>query len=40
MICAECGKVFDHGHAKHKKVDDERRQSMMFCSEDCKKMYG
>jgi hypothetical protein len=40
MICAHCGKVFNHGPAQHKKIDGEKRQSFMFCSEDCRKMYG
>ncbi len=39
MICAKCGKEFNGGHAKHKKVDDRKKQSVMFCSADCKKMY-
>jgi hypothetical protein len=39
MICAKCGKAFNSGPAKHKKTEDEKRKSVMFCSEDCQKMY-
>jgi hypothetical protein len=39
MICAHCGKAFNGDHAKHKKTDDERKKSVMFCSQDCQKMY-
>ncbi|MEW6723194.1 MAG: hypothetical protein AB1324_08060 [Candidatus Micrarchaeota archaeon] len=40
MICAHCGKAFNGGHPKHKKVEEQKKKSVMFCSQDCKKMYG
>jgi hypothetical protein len=40
MLCAQCGKAFNGDHPRHKKMDEKKMESFMFCTEDCKKMYG
>ena len=40
MICAECGKKFNHGEPKNKKIEKTPPVSVAFCSEDCKKNYA
>lgn len=40
MICAHCGKAFNGGHPEHKVTDEKKKESFMFCSQDCRKMYG
>ena len=40
MICVQCAKRFNSGPAKYKKVEDDKKRSVMFCSEECQKSYG
>ncbi len=40
MICTRCAKRFNGGPAKYRKIENEKKRSVMFCSEECKKLYG
>jgi len=38
--CAHCAKAFNSGKPKYAKSDEKEKKILVFCSEECMKMYG
>lgn len=39
VFCINCGKYFNSGAPKEKAEDNEKKVTISFCSEECRKSY-